>query len=246
MRVFFFLLLCLFPAIAEAATFRSSLFNSAAAATGCSYTPPLDTYSGYGWSTRALTTAQIGVKTIRIRRSSDNTQKDLAPVATTCDINQSDVFFDGSTYYVAKLYAQGTGGVDLVNSNNNATQPVLTLNTLNGHPVINFTAASSQVLSGAALANGVTSANYAVVYDITDTTSARTAFTISLQYNLQSGIDVGYDATNKCYMGRRSTGTSYTQYEGYKTCSANTWYRVLSCRSPKIKLTLILDLQPTR
>jgi hypothetical protein len=95
------------------------------------------------WGLRAVTAASIGANCIKIRRSSDSTTKTFVTIAGG-GINTSDVFLDGSNYFVDTLYDQ-IGTAHLVQATT-ANQPKLILGALGSKPVMRFVHASNLFL----------------------------------------------------------------------------------------------------
>lgn len=100
----------------------------------------LDTFSGAAgaWSLRQLRTGVTNV--CRVRRSSDNTLQDFSSVEVTDGTLAT--FCGAGNGFVHTLYAQNSGGTNLVQTTN-ANQPQIvtsgSVNTINGKPALTFT-----------------------------------------------------------------------------------------------------------
>src|SRR5262245_26537172 len=64
------------------------------------------------WGLRAYSAASIGSNVLRVRRSSDSTEKTFVSLANG-NFNTADTFFDGSNYFVTTLYDQSGNGNNL-------------------------------------------------------------------------------------------------------------------------------------
>ena len=168
-----------------------------AGGSSCAYIPPLDANSAtLAYSFRLLRTAYSGGNVVTIMRSSDSTTKTFALTIPNCTINQSDAFFDGSTYTIVTWYDQSGNGKNVTATN----APTITLNCQNGQPCINFVSASSQYLSAntglSMFANTI-----AAVGELTDTASSHVFASVS---DGSGGGGAGQSAT---YLFHSSAGT---------------------------------------
>lgn len=93
-----------------------------------------------------LLTAYAG-KAINVRRSSDNATQDIGFVGNDFDTATALAFANGGNLFVTKWYEQNGSGKDPLQATA-ANQPQITLNALNGKPLLTFTTAHSLSTSG--------------------------------------------------------------------------------------------------
>jgi hypothetical protein len=74
---------------------------------------------------------------IRLRRSNDNAEMDFGFVNSALDLNAIQTWLGGSTAYCVTIYDQSGQGNN-VSQGNNALQPELQWNVINGKPVVNY------------------------------------------------------------------------------------------------------------
>lgn len=94
---------------------------------------------------------------VNVRRSSDNTTKDIGfTAAGNLDIATASAFASGGNLFIAKQYDQSGNGNDLSNGTNaNQPQLVLSVAALNGKPGILYGDASAFALGSASIATSV-------------------------------------------------------------------------------------------
>lgn len=219
MKKIFPLILFFILGLANAAEARILHGGAPTPVVGCSFTPPLDVKTGVaGFSFRVLSTSWIGQNIVTIQRSSDSTQKTFTASAPTCEINQSDAFFDGSTYTIVTWYDQSGNGVNVTQATN-ANRPTVLLNCQNGHPCAVFNG-TSQFMSGT-MASGVSNDTFAAVANSFDNSSGRYIAQIGITDTNQTSINFSLSST-ACVSLRWAASVPA---KGTKACSTNTWYR---------------------
>lgn len=124
----------------------------------------LDAYTGAGAGYSLRKISNTATVSIRIERSSDNTQTDIGFDGDDLDVAAISSFCGGGTGYIIKIYDQGANGYDIIFSTATATiyesGSLLTHNSL---PIIHL--------------NGVVTAESAVV-DLSDFITSNTSYTI--------------------------------------------------------------------
>lgn len=99
------------------------------------------------WGLRAYSNATIGINAVRLRRGSDNAEQDFTTVTGGgIDLSGINSFRGAANVFVAKLYDQTGGGLDMVQATA-AKQPQFVLNVIGTNPSIQYVAANSQTLA---------------------------------------------------------------------------------------------------
>ena len=109
---------------------------------------PLDHVSGafFAYSLRRLSSVYNG-KSCRVRRDSDNTERDIGfTIENNFDIPALIIFLGAANGYIVKLYDQSGNGHDIAQPTA-ANQPKIQLGVVNGLPSVIFSKSSSTSLS---------------------------------------------------------------------------------------------------
>lgn len=183
----------------------------------CSYQPPLDEVTdpvAVAYSFRVLKNNWIGKNIVTIKRSSDNTSKTFTATAPTCTIDQTDAFFDGSTYTATTWFDQSGNGR---NASNTGQFPNVLLNCQNSKPCLAFNAPNTNNLN-VTLASAVGADTFAAVASVT-TGGTRNMAQISFDNN--NNTELFYNGSN-CASQRTISNVAHA---GTKACSTATFYR---------------------
>src|SRR5881394_3826484 len=93
----------------------------------------IETFTAW-WGLRAYSSATRGSAAVRLKRSSDNTEGDIATLSTGA-LNLLDAFFDGSTtFWITTLYDQTGGGIHLTNVSSDQSKAKFVLASLGTRP----------------------------------------------------------------------------------------------------------------
>lgn len=109
---------------------------------------PLDNISGNvvaAYSLRRLSGAYTG-SAVKIRRSSDNAQKDIGFSGADLDVNAASSFCNATTCFVSEWYDQSNNNNGAVQATA-AQQPQLQFGVINGKPAVLYTHGGSMELS---------------------------------------------------------------------------------------------------